>query len=37
MKSGQVTEQAMGFFMKRYRGDVNAAMIESDGGEFTLG
>lgn len=37
MKSGQVTEEAMGFFMKRYRGDNSAAMIESDGGEFTLG
>jgi len=37
MESGQVTEEAMGFFMKRYRGDVDASMIESDGGEFTLG
>lgn len=37
MESGQVTEQAMGFFMKRYRGDVDASSIESDGGEFSLG
>lgn len=37
MQSGQVTEQAMGFFLKRYRGDASASTIESDGGEFSLG
>jgi hypothetical protein len=37
MKSGQVTEQTMGFFLQRYRGDPSAQSVESQGGEFTLG
>ena len=37
MTSGQATEQTMGFFMKRYRGDLSASVIEPDGGEFSLG
>jgi len=37
LTSGQATEQTMGFFMKRYRGDLSAQTIEPEGGEFALG
>jgi hypothetical protein len=36
-ESGAMSNPLMGFYLKRYRGDANAAAVESDGGEFALG
>lgn len=35
--SGNWAEQTMGFYMKRYRNQLGATSLESDGGEFTMG